>query len=305
MTDLTGSFWPEDQILKKEADPKHSGLHNRIWTDTKARFIQRYIRNFVYVTKKGTYLDAFAGPQKSYDFDKSWAAKLVLENRPAMIRHLALFEKNRNSVKKLETLKKQQEAEKIREKRSIHVIAGDSNLTLPKFLQDNPIPDDEPAFCLLDQRTFECAWRTVEYVAHHKKGGCKIELLYFLAAGWFDRGVSGLKKRPEEDMRTWWGREDWRRFHDLANRDRPHLLVERFKNELNYRFVAHYPIFEHKDSNRIMFYLVHASDHPDAPELMDRAYNNTLGKIVTQNVMGFLSDVAVAPKSKRKKPQKA
>ncbi len=304
MTELTGSFWTEDEILKKAPEPKYSGLHNRVWTDTKARFIQRYIKNFVYVTKKGTYLDAFAGPQKTDDCEKSWAAKLVLENRPALIRHYALFEKNRNSVKKLEDLKQKQEAEKIREKRSIHVIAGDSNVTLPKFLEEHPIPDDEPTFCLLDQRTFECAWETVEKVARHKKGGYKIELLYFLAAGWFDRGVSGLKKQPEEDMRTWWGRDDWSKFHDIPNRDRPHLLVSRFKDDLGYRFVAHYPIFEHKDSNRVMFYLVHASDHPDAPGLMDRAYNNTLGKIVTQNVMGFLGEVPATPKAKKKKPRK-
>ena len=58
-----------------------------IWTRNKAQFIARYVKTFTYVTKHGTYLDLFAGPQHEESSEVSWAAKLVMENEPARIRN--------------------------------------------------------------------------------------------------------------------------------------------------------------------------------------------------------------------------
>ena len=36
-----------------------------VWTERKAKLIQQYLYYFVLITKHGTYIDGFAGPQKA------------------------------------------------------------------------------------------------------------------------------------------------------------------------------------------------------------------------------------------------
>jgi hypothetical protein len=45
---------------------------------------------------------------------------------------------------------------------------------------------------LLDPRTFEGQWSTVEALAAHK-GSHKIEIFYFLPQGWFDRALAAQR----------------------------------------------------------------------------------------------------------------
>jgi hypothetical protein len=60
-----------------------------IWTENKAKLIERYLFYFVLITKHGAYIDGFAGPQ--YDGkEDAWAAKLVLESKPAFLRNFWL-----------------------------------------------------------------------------------------------------------------------------------------------------------------------------------------------------------------------
>jgi hypothetical protein len=50
---------------------------------------------------------------------------------------------------------------------------------------------------------------------------------------------------------------------------------KRFLNELGYRYVEAYPIFKREQGQgRIMFFMIHASNHPEAPKLIGRAYRN-------------------------------
>jgi hypothetical protein len=44
-----------------------------------------------------------------------------------------------------------------------------------------------------------------------------------------------------------------------------------------YRYVKAYPITLEEDGSKVAFHLIHASDHPDAPHLMDRAYLEVCG----------------------------
>ena len=150
-----------------------------VWTENKAQLIQRYLRYFVFITKHGTYLDAFAAPQSPDHADVSCAAKLVLESDPKWFRNFALFDVNKDGVAYLHTL----EASNNVAKRTITVVQGNSNIELPAWLAKNPIPEKEATFCLLDQRTFECDWQTVVEVANHKKAGNKIEIFLFSSAG--------------------------------------------------------------------------------------------------------------------------
>ena len=72
-------------------------LDSPIWTKNKARLIERYLYYFVLITKHGTYIDGFAGPQNS-DKPEMWAAKLVLESEPKRLRNIILCDKNASSA---------------------------------------------------------------------------------------------------------------------------------------------------------------------------------------------------------------
>jgi len=180
---------------------------NPVWTDNKARFIMLYLRYFVYITHHGTYIDGFAGPQAECETD-SWAARLVLESKPQWIRHLHLCDANRAQVKLLRELKAQQLLDGSQPcNRNISIYHGDFNAKIDDILNAGTISEKEATFCLLDQRTFECDWRTVEKLARYKKSGNQIELFYFLANGWLERALSG--QRDMDKLARWWGREDW------------------------------------------------------------------------------------------------
>jgi three-Cys-motif partner protein len=78
-----------------------------VWTERKAKLIQRYLYYFVLITKHGTYIDGFAGPQKADEPDM-WAAKLVIENEPRWLRNFYLFDDNLDQYECLLSLKESQ-----------------------------------------------------------------------------------------------------------------------------------------------------------------------------------------------------
>lgn len=254
---------PRPQRVKSPTHP--------VWTENKAKLIERYLYYFVQVTKHGTYIDAFAGPQEPDKLDM-WSARLVLESEPRWFRHFYLFEQDAIKARMLEQLKAGHPPTKP--KRDIRVFAGDCNTNLPEFLAIHPIREREAAFCLLDQRTFECHWSTVETLARHKQGN-KIELFYFLAAKWFERALSAVKDRGAPRVRAWWGKDDWRRLRDMKKLERAQAFAARFKDELGYRHVMPWPIYGKQDGGGVMYYMIHATDHPAAPGLMARAYERT------------------------------
>ncbi|MFO1449460.1 MAG: three-Cys-motif partner protein TcmP [Opitutaceae bacterium] len=257
-----------------------------VWTENKAQLIQRYLRYFVFITKHGTYLDAFAAPQSPDHADMSCAAKLVLESDPKWFRNFALFDINKPGI---EYLKKLAAANTV-PKRVISVTQGDSNVNLPAFLEKNPIPEKEATFCLLDQRTFECDWATVAAVAQHKKTGNKIEIFYFLAQGWLDRSIAALGN-PDEDLLKWWGNADWKILQKKPGPERGIFLAERFKKEFGYKYAYPFPIYQRDDDSggKVMFWMIHASDHEEAPKLMVRAYRNAVTALeaIDQLMMEF------------------
>ena len=249
---------------------------NPIWTENKAKLIERYIHFFVYVTKHGTYIDAFAGPQRE-GRDDLWAAKLVLEDTPRRIRHFFLFEQSKRKVHRLRKLRDAQRPRKKGEPaRDVHIFAGDCNIKIPDMLKHYPIKDKEATFALLDQRTFECDWATVVALASHKKAGHKIELFYFLAQGWIDRSVKAKRKNKDAEMRRWWGGDGWKDFFALKREDRREHFRQRFIDELGYNYAYAFAIYDRKDGGKTMYWMIHATDHAEAPKLMNRAYRQAL-----------------------------
>jgi three-Cys-motif partner protein len=122
-------------------EPKTIRLKKPLWTENKAKFITRYLYYFVLVTKHGTYIDGFAGPQY-IDKPDAWAAKLVLESEPRLLRHFYLIEKSPRKVAMLEKLRTEQP---IRDKngrkinREIVVQQGDMNRHIPELLSQQSL----------------------------------------------------------------------------------------------------------------------------------------------------------------------
>lgn len=276
---MNGSSYLFDIELFSRGDtqPSFTTLNVPIWTRNKAHFIARYLKTFTYVTKHGTYIDAFAGPQHDDSKEDSWAVKLVLENEPRWLKYFYLFEKDKQQLGELSELAKKYEGGNNTQK--ITVVPGDCNIQLPSFLSAKPIREKEATFCLLDQRSTECDWATVQAIASYKgkNGGMKIEIFYFLAQGWIDRAIKSWKKDVEIKCMKWWGRDDVSDFLRLQSYERGREMASRFKNELGYRYAYPFPIQKGEGYGRTMFWMIHASDHPRAPELMSQAYNHIGG----------------------------
>ena len=164
---------------------------------------------------------------------------------------------------------------------SFRVYAGDVNEEIRTILKEAPIGSNTACFCLMDQRTFECHWATVKAVAQHKAEGRKIELFYFLAQGWLDRAQS---RASPEKLRAWWGNADYEQFLILRSYDRANALCRRFRDELNYEHATAFAIQEKGEGSRTMYYMVHASDHIRAVELMSQAYRKVGEKRSTDGV---------------------
>lgn len=245
-----------------------------VWTEQKAKLISRYLKLFTLVTKHGTYVDGFAGKQ-SDKADEGWAAALVLAQRPWRLRRFYLCDADAEQVKGLEELKASQPTrdKKKDSKRDVRVLNGDFNALVHDVLREKL---DVATFCLLDQRTFECHWATVEALARHRSTGNKIELFYFLPIYWLNRAfIATTTEEGLAGIEKWWGRADWRQLIDLPKHEKAIAFQKRFV-ELGYKYVCPFPIVDSERDNLIMFYMVLASDHAEAPKLMWRAYDQAV-----------------------------
>ncbi len=121
-----------------------------------------------------------------------------------------------------------------------------------------------------NQRTFGCNWTTVRNISRHKQSGFKIELFYFLPIGWLDRALAAQK--DIRVLKRWWGKKDWEILYGMKPYKRAEAFCKRFESELNYEYVHPWPIYSERSGGRIMYFMIHASDHPEAPKLMQRAY---------------------------------
>lgn len=270
-------------------------IESPVWTENKARLIMHYLHYFVLLTKHGTYIDGFAGPQDECETE-SWAAKLVLGSEPRWIRHLHLCDENKAQIARLTKLKNSQpilDSKGRKLNRKIHIHHGDFNEKIDAILGAGTISEKEATFCLLDQRTFECQWKTIAKLASYKKTGNKIELFYFLANGWLERALASQK--DTEVVAQWWGREDWTQLRNMSRDERRDAIIKRLKCEFKYKSVKAWPIFERSDGGAIMYYMIHATDHPEAPKFMNRAYRRAVMPLepIEQLTLGLFTDEVV------------
>ena len=253
-----------------------SPAHRVLWTQTKARLIESYIRLFLLVTRHGVYLDAFAGPQNIEHPDK-WAAKLVANLQPDYLNHMFMCdfdaekcEMTRQMLKELAPLRS---GKKRRTKH--HVYPGDCNVWIDTVLASGTIKPTTAVFCLLDQRTHEAHWETVRKLATFKKEGHKIEIFYFLATSWLPRVLASRTDTGVLDR--WWGGSGWTMLKGIQSADVAAIFCNRFRDELGYKLVYDWPILKEGSSGQEMYRMIHATDHPRAPMLMHNAYQIASG----------------------------
>lgn len=283
---------PWDEIdERREPEITFKKATHPLWTENKAKLIERYLLYFVYITKHGTYIDGFSGPQET-DKPEMWAAKLVLENEPRWLRHFYLYELDKSKIPLIEELasrepNKDKKGRKI--DRTVTVEQGDCNELIVNLLNSGQIAQKEATFCLLDQRTFECKWSTVKSIADYKQEGeNKIEQFYFMPNMWMDRALAGLSSN-EYRAQEWWGENlSAQELLAMGQHKRKTRMCERFQKELGYRFATPWPIYEKEGGKgAVMYYMIHATDHPEAPKLMARAYNNAVLPKETAEQMCF------------------
>jgi len=114
----------------------------------------------------------------------------------------------------------------------------------------------------------------------------------------YDRAISAISTVDGRiKVEKWWGRPDWASLKGLGSYDRAETMRARFENELGYNKATMYPIHNQQMGGRIMFYMIHASDHPDALPLMVRAYRAVSGrrdlgpKYIQQNLPELVSEI--------------
>jgi three-Cys-motif partner protein len=248
-------------------------LPSPIWTETKAQLIQNYLRLFLFITKHGVYIDGFAGAQDKQNPD-SWAAKLVLELTPPWMKSFFLCELDKSAYSDLLSMLLVQKT--VRGRQIVHK-QRDFNQWVEEVLASGSITDNTASFALLDQRSTECRWATVQKLAAHKQRSTKIELFYFFPTGWIHRVISETKDKSVLD--SWWGDESWQQIENVSQHEAAHLCLRKIQ-ALGYRDVKSWPISARESgAGRTMYHMIHATDHLEAPKLMFRAYRNLIGGV--------------------------
>ncbi len=241
----TGLFGDLQRAKPKPPPKQPVPIEAPLWTADKSRLIDEYIHHFLLITKHGVYLDLFAGAQRASD-TRNWSVRRVLKRRtegnPA-IRHYGVCDIDPGKAQRLRDLGQ--------EHPSFRVYEGDANKCVHAMLQEAPIKPTTACFCLIDQRTFECHWATVEAVARHKPKGYKVEVFYFLAQGWIDRAWASTK--AEGKLAAWWGNEDYESFRARSSIDRAQTLCKRFRDELGYAYSRPFTIHQKgRKGSRVM-----------------------------------------------------
>jgi len=264
--DQLGFLFNDLPTFARQSDT-YRPLQRPIWSENKAQLISRYLYYFVLITKHGAYIDGFAGRQRD-SLGDNWSAKLVIESKPPLLRDFWLCDID---SKKTLALQNMVDKQSVIKNRKVSVMTGDFNYLVDNILDAGRIRPSTAAFCLLDQRTFECSWETVSKIAKFKANK-KIELFYFLGTGWMERALSAVKNK--QIINAWWGRDDWEELKRFSGNARAEHFCARFRDEFGYAHVTPWPIYKRGSSGRTMYHMIHCSDHDEAPKLMWRAYRS-------------------------------
>ena len=170
-----------------------------------------------------------------------------------------MCDKDASKATQLEALKAGHETRN----RKIEVLPGDFNETVYKILGAGTIGEKTA---------------TVVALSKHKRQ-TKIELFYFFATGWIDRSLGAVRAdRTIAKVERWWARTDWSSLRGMDGIVRAKRVAKRFEDELGYGKANVYPIHSDRRGGRVMYHMIHATDHPGASPLMIRAYRKVSGR---------------------------
>jgi hypothetical protein len=79
---------------------------------------------------------------------------------------------------------------------------------------------------------------------------------------------------------------------NMRSYGRVEAFMKRFKKELGYWSVRPWAIYDRQDSKTVMYYMIHATDHPDASKLMARAYRKAVTPQETAEQLRFWAQSA-------------
>ncbi len=82
-------------------DIKLPRLRHPVWTEHKANLIARYLYYFVLITKHGTYIDGFAGPQRPENPERSEGGRSKSQRVTSIPKSANFFEADRSNKPKL------------------------------------------------------------------------------------------------------------------------------------------------------------------------------------------------------------
>ena len=138
----------EELFQGTKGQPRLRSNRTNVSTTQKPKMVKEYLRLFVKVTRHGTYIDGFAGPQTEQDDTEHWSALQVLEsqklakdtpvngkNQPH-VRNFYLFEKSSRQFARIESLRA-----RFNEPLSfnVHARQGDCNELVPQLLESGAI----------------------------------------------------------------------------------------------------------------------------------------------------------------------
>lgn len=260
------------------------------WTMRKLDVLSAYLRMYRRIAGGGTYLDGFAGSGHATIDGRMTNGSALRAVESGAFRNLHFIEKNPATH---EHLREAVEALSESDRAKVHLFPrpADCNDAISDLLTAGAIDKDRPCFAFLDPDSTELSWTTVQGLAGYKpyvpppKGSarpesCKVELWILVnthhAMGRLMPADRIKHKTPPHAHvldHVMGGRDAW---WDLWLREwggpgmMAHRYAERLQSELGYRF-AHHQLVHDPETNRPQYYMVHASDHPNAHSLMRSA----------------------------------
>ncbi|MHB8467665.1 MAG: three-Cys-motif partner protein TcmP [Acidimicrobiales bacterium] len=266
------------------------------WTLSKLRVFELYLNRYRVVAGNGSYIDGFAGSGslrvKGRAEDFMGSARIAMES--TAFKDVWLFEKDKAIAELLDRTMRYHYP--WRRRRRLRIVADDFNTAIVSVLAERQITTDRPCFAFLDPDSTQLDWETVALLAGYKEPvapptRCKVELwILFNSHQALGRLVDRQGDADYADSpracaldRVMGGREAW---WDLCEQ-RAHINVfarryaERLQSELGYGF-AHAQLITDPDSTRPQYFMIHASDHPAAWDLMrwakqqSNAFDNTI-----------------------------
>jgi three-Cys-motif partner protein len=246
------------------------------------------------------YLDAFAGEGDGVDRltgeEFLGSARIALEaGNGTGFTNFRYFEQKEGRARALE--------ERLREDypgRNIKVVAGDSNETIRKVLEELRPLKWAPTFAFLDPDGMELEWETIAALADHKRGyrsdasgkpEYKVELWMLFPSAGLVRTLAleegKMSAKDEARATRLFGSERWRAIYDArvaseidarqAREEYVNLMRWRLEHELGYQNTH---AFELKNTAGVpVYHMIFATDNDAGNRIMSAIYANTAAQI--------------------------